>query len=358
MDLMELFTKINEVFDNLSFLSQQYSFRFITILINQWNDKKIEEYLSEISKLIAKFISNWTHNSSKAKQVSGGIKEMNYLSIIIEKISLNNQLIQQIAEGNKELVKSISDFIAVHHKDEQYEFFIETFLIFINKLSKFPSSIQNLIDAKIPERSLNYISQGKEFKIDEIDSIEDLIQKLSSIQNVMKVIKNCYERNIKESDKKAIQDMVKNHREMINISDQLLQKYSDHDDIAIIVVNIIICFNSINKQLKPAHVKTWIENFTNRLIKCPNSKEIDKRYKMWYMEKYVFILELLVTKNIDKIEKDITLKLTEITKLDKTYFNRTTWYKIVKILAHLRYLSILFNDKEIFRNIFTFILSA
>ena len=76
------------------------------------------------------------------------------------------------------------------------------------------------------------------------------------------------------------------------------------------------------------------------------------------MEKYVFILELLVTKNIDKIEKDITLKLTEITKLDKTYFNRTTWYKIVKILAHLRYLSILFNDKEIFRNIFTFILSA
>ena len=56
----------------------------------------------------------------------------------------------------------------------------------------------------------------------------------------MKVIKNCYERDINESNKKAIQDMVKNHREMINISDQLLQKYSDHDDIAIIVVNIII----------------------------------------------------------------------------------------------------------------------
>ena len=76
------------------------------------------------------------------------------------------------------------------------------------------------------------------------------------------------------------------------------------------------------------------------------------------MEKYVFILELLVTKNIDKIEKDITMKLTEITKLDKTYFNRTTWYKIVKILAHLRYLSALFNDKETFKTIFTFILSA
>ena len=87
MDLMELFTKINEVFNNLSFLSQQYSFRFITILINQWNDKKIEEYLSEISKVIAKFISNWTDNSSKSEQISGSIKEINYLSIIIEKIS-------------------------------------------------------------------------------------------------------------------------------------------------------------------------------------------------------------------------------------------------------------------------------
>ena len=60
MDLMELFTKIKEVFNNLSSSAQQYSFRFITILINQWNDKKIEEYLSEISRVIAKFISNWT----------------------------------------------------------------------------------------------------------------------------------------------------------------------------------------------------------------------------------------------------------------------------------------------------------
>lgn len=247
MDLMELFNKINEVFENLSFLSQQYAFRFITILINQWNDKKIEEYLTTISKLISKFISKWTHNSS-SKHMSTGHKEMNYLTIIIEKISLNNQLIQQIAEGDKDLMVSISDFIAKHYKDKNSAFFIETFLIFINKLSKFPASVQNLIDAKIPQVGLNYISQGEQLKIDKMN-IEDLIQKLSSIQNVMKVIKNWYERNIKDSDKKAIQDMVKSHGEMINISDQLLQKYSDHDDIAIIVVNIIICFNSINKQL-------------------------------------------------------------------------------------------------------------
>ena len=188
MDLMELFTKINEVFfEKLSFLSQQYAFRFITILINQWNDKKIEEYLGTISKLIAKFIKKWTHNSHKSQ--GNGQKEMNYLTIIIEKISLNNQLIQQIAEGNKELMIAISEFIQEHYKDQNFSFFIETFLIFINKLSKFPSSVQNLIDANIPKVGLNYISHGQQLKIDNMN-VDDLIQKLSSIQNVMKVIKN------------------------------------------------------------------------------------------------------------------------------------------------------------------------
>ena len=40
MDLMELFTKINEVFDNLSFLSQQYSFRFIPLIYQYSNEHK------------------------------------------------------------------------------------------------------------------------------------------------------------------------------------------------------------------------------------------------------------------------------------------------------------------------------
>jgi hypothetical protein len=246
MDLMELFTKINEVFDDLSFLSQQYSFRFLTILINQWNDKKIEEYLSIICKLIAKFISKWTHNAAKSRHSTAGSKEMNYLTIIIEKISLNNQLIQKIAEEDKELLISISGFIGAHYMDDRYSFFIETFLIFINKLSKFTAWIQNLINAKIPEVSFEYITQGEMLNVEEME-VDKLIQKLSSIQNVMKVIKNWFERNIKTSDKKAIEKMIDNKKEMIDTCDLLLKKYSDHDDIAIIVVNIIICFNSIIK---------------------------------------------------------------------------------------------------------------
>ena len=183
MDLQDLFAKINEVFDDLSFLSQQYALRFITILLNQWNDKKIEEYLKEITKLVAKFISKWTNDTSRSKY----FHTATHLTIIIEK-SLNKQLIQQIAECDKELVISISKFIAVH-KEREIRFFIETLLIFINKLSKYPASVQNLIDANIPEVGLNYISQSEKLKIDTM-SIEDLIQELSSIQNVMKVIKN------------------------------------------------------------------------------------------------------------------------------------------------------------------------
>ena len=56
------------------------------------------------------------------------------------------------------------------------------------------------------------------------------------------------------------------------------------------------------------------------------------------MERYVFILELLVTKNLEKITYDITRKLLEIYESDMTHFSKTIWYKMLKILAHLRYL--------------------
>lgn len=56
------------------------------------------------------------------------------------------------------------------------------------------------------------------------------------------------------------------------------------------------------------------------------------------MEKYVFILELLVTKNLDKIDKDITDEILKILEIDNSYFTKTIWFKIIKILAHLQFL--------------------
>ena len=53
------------------------------------------------------------------------------------------------------------------------------------------------------------------------------------------------------------------------------------------------------------------------------------------MEKYVFIIELLVTKNIDKIDKETTDDILKILDIDPANFSKTLWFKVIKILAHL-----------------------
>lgn len=56
------------------------------------------------------------------------------------------------------------------------------------------------------------------------------------------------------------------------------------------------------------------------------------------MEKYIFIIELLVTKNLDKVDKNMTTDLLNIFHIETSYFNKTIWYKLIKILAHLQFL--------------------
>ena len=70
------------------------------------------------------------------------------------------------------------------------------------------------------------------------------------------------------------------------------------------IVNIIICYNSISNTLKDERVREWIGSFSQRLCDVQQWKPQDKR--SWYLEKYVFIIELLVTKNLEKVDKDMT----------------------------------------------------
>jgi hypothetical protein len=54
------------------------------------------------------------------------------------------------------------------------------------------------------------------------------------------------------------------------------------------------------------------------------------------MEKYVLIIELLVTKNLEKIDRGMTEELLKIYDIrDTKHFTNTIWYKLMKILAHL-----------------------
>ena len=63
----------------------------------------------------------------------------------------------------------------------------------------------------------------------------------------------------------------------------------------------------------------------------------------WYMEKYVFILELLITKNLDKIDKELTNEILKILEMNSENFSKTIWYKLIKILAHLQFLQDIIN---------------
>ena len=76
------------------------------------------------------------------------------------------------------------------------------------------------------------------------------------------------------------------------------------------------------------------------------------------MEKYVLIIELLVTKNLDKIDKDVTVRLLEIYEIQDTrYFTNTIWYKLIKILGHLQNIKEI-THKNYVENIMKFILLA
>jgi hypothetical protein len=93
----------------------------------------------------------------------------------------------------------------------------------------------------------------------------------------------------------------------------------------------------VSKKLDGERVKGWVHTFSDRLISASRSdfKE-EEQARSWYMEKYVLILELLVTKNLDKIDKDITLQLLKVFQINDTrHFTNAIWYKLLKILAHL-----------------------
>ena len=129
----------------------------------------------------------------------------------------------------------------------------------------------------------------------------------------MKMIKNIFDGNITLEQKNDIFAKVTQKEEIITESDMLLSNYKDSeskeelDELAIIIVNIIICYNSISKKLDCERVKSWITTFSERLITA-SQRNFDKeeQARSWYMEKYVLIIELLVTKNLDKIDKEMT----------------------------------------------------
>ena len=54
-------------------------------------------------------------------------------------------------------------------------------------------------------------------------------------------------------------------QEQIVSTDTLLERCSGEDDLAIMIVNIIICYNSISNTLEQNKVQKWVGTFSKRL---------------------------------------------------------------------------------------------
>ena len=104
----------------------------------------------------------------------------------------------------------------------------------------------------------------------------------------------------------------------------------------------------------------WIREFSSRMIESAQAQP-NKGSQSSYLERYVFILELLVTKNLEKIDRGITETIMHIYASDIQYYSKTIWYKMLKILAHLLHLQdIMAGTQKIDKvnEIFDFILTA
>ena len=86
----------------------------------------------------------------------------------------------------------------------------------------------------------------------------------------MKMVKHLFDgHGIEESKRSQIVEIVKQHSEIIDEVQQVLEKLeneNDKEEISVTIVNIIMCYNSISNQLNLNQVRDWIQEFSQRLV--------------------------------------------------------------------------------------------
>ena len=89
----------------------------------------------------------------------------------------------------------------------------------------------------------------------------------------MKMLKNIFDGAEKSQTRRDINKTVENYKNIIERADSLLPKQEKNDELTIMIVNIIICFNSITNELNAEKVKDWLENFRVRLIQATKKEK-------------------------------------------------------------------------------------
>ena len=235
---------------------------------------------------------------------------------------------------------------------------------FCKKLSKQPESHKYLYKTKMYSIALKHIAIKDNEDLEEMDE-KDLMEKLQTIHKVLRMVKHLFEGQYGDkAEKDDIVEAATEQKAVIEQADRVLDssRTQNNHDLAVIIVNIIICFNSIQNTLTKERVMKWIKDFSHRL--CDHiiePKHNPKQSHSWYLEKYVFIIELLVTKNLEIVDEEMThelLKIYEINLANVSNFSKTIWYKLLKILAHLQHLQGSITEIGKIDQIFNFIIKA
>ena len=91
---------------------------------------------------------------------------------------------------------------------------------------------------------------------------------LQTVQNVMKMVKHLFEGAPDKEMKQDIVEKVEENRKLIEKVDELLERYKGNDDMAVMIVKIISCFNSISNNMDEEKVRLWIQDFSGRFIEA------------------------------------------------------------------------------------------
>mmetsp|Transcript_16496 Transcript_16496/g.25481 ORF Transcript_16496/g.25481 Transcript_16496/m.25481 type:complete len:164 (-) Transcript_16496:5695-6186(-) len=155
-------------------------------------------------------------------------------------------------ETCKLLIKNIHLFAAKNIIKKDYHASIEQIFKFCKKLSKQPKARMYLVEEEIYEICLRYIQENLNFSKVHDQALKEV---LLAIADIMKMIRNVYQsKDLSDDQKQDIFTKVTQRRQIITDSDLLLRdsSYYTKDDLAVIIINIIVCYVSISSSLELA----------------------------------------------------------------------------------------------------------
>jgi hypothetical protein len=189
------------------------------------------------------------------------IVEMKLLLVNLEKIVSFKKLMKEIAKTDcASLIRNISKLLERKMDQPEYDVQIDQLLRFCKKLGKQSDLHIHIVECDLHMRALEYIENHCYTKL--TDSAE-VTGRLQTIQNVMNLVKHLFEGSIPLEAQKGIAATVSAQKDVIETFDSLLEEKKKDEDLSIMIVNIIICFNSISNARAQSRVRSWITIFSS-----------------------------------------------------------------------------------------------